>query len=861
MAIHRALYASLLFTAAFLSPSWSETLRLKAGDVDASLLAREGTGSLHVVQFTRPVRDADRDALEARGARVLAYLPDHAFVVRAAPDVFEGLASLSGVGARGALPAAWRLAPELGARAGVAHVTIDLWADADPEKVASELAEGGLEVRAVFSSHGLRRLLAAGHPEELERAAAHAAVAFIAPQPTLTLRNDDATWVLQSNVDGSRPIWDRGLHGQGQVIGNIDGPLDVNSCYFDDGGAAPGPGHRKLVAYRSRSGFGDDGHGTHTAGTMAGDDGTWGAPDHGDGHAFAAKISFTNVYDVDGSGSAPSNLKDALVAAHADGARVHGNSWGDDGTTAYTSWCQDIDAFTWENEDSLVVFAVTNGSNLKSPENAKNVLAVGATKKGAAADQHCSGGRGPTNDGRRKPELFAPGCSTRSATAGVGCGTRTSTGTSMACPAVSGAALLARQYFTEGWYPSGAKVPADARVPSGALLKALLVSGAVDMSAISGYPNDREGWGRVHLERSLHFAGDTRGLVVLDDPRRPAGLADAELRSYALVVEEGTEPLRVTLAFSEPPAALLASAATVNDLDLELLSPSGVLYRGNVTDGEGSSLPGGDADPRNNLEQVLLDAPEPGRWTARVVARQVVEGPQGFALLATGDTHPRFGAQLVHQSERLLDAAPLGNDDGALDPGETATLAVTLRNSGDGPATAVTARLEGADSAFLRIGRDESAFPGLGASASAESQAPHFELTLLPNAPCGQTLAFTLVADAAEISSPQRSPFTLSVGGGDACVPLTCPDAAPVDEVEELLVHREDADLVFAWNALADAAGYHVLRADAVEFGAPLLVGRSDGALSLRAPGEAGVDATLTHYLVRGTNSCHWEGP
>ena len=33
-------------------------------------------------------------------------------------------------------------------------------------------------------------------------------------------------------------------------------------------------------------------------------------------------------------------------------------------------------------------------------------------------------------------------------------------GTSMACPAVSGAGLLVRQYFTDGFYPTGAKVPA-----------------------------------------------------------------------------------------------------------------------------------------------------------------------------------------------------------------------------------------------------------------------------------------------------------------------------------------------------------------------------------------------------------------
>lgn len=45
----------------------------------------------------------------------------------------------------------------------------------------------------------------------------------------------------------------------------------------------------------------------------------------------------------------------------------------------------------------------------------------------------------------------------------------------MATPIVAGTLLLVRQYFVEGWYPSGAKRAANAVVPSGSLMKAVLL--------------------------------------------------------------------------------------------------------------------------------------------------------------------------------------------------------------------------------------------------------------------------------------------------------------------------------------------------------------------------------------------------
>lgn len=764
-------------------------LWLKAGRFDP----RNATGSNHppadleldeaavahatvrLLQFQAMPDFATRLAVEAAGGKVLAYLPEQSFVVRVEAGALLRLRALPGLRWDGVVQPIWKLAPDLGTRPitdrsrradGRLLAVIELWPDSDAWMTAGTLEAAGIEISAVWTNDRLRRLLVRASLPQLHQAVRLDDVAFIEEAPEPTLRNDGGSWVVQTNVPNLRSIWDHGIHGEGQVLGNIDGALDLNSCYFNDGGRDPGPVHRKVVAYRSSSGRGADSHGTHTNGTMAGDRGTFGAWDAGDGHAFAAKISFGNLDDINGSGSAPSNLLQALSNAHSDGARVHSNSWGDDGTRQYTSWSKDIDDFSWQFEDSLVMFAVSNGGIATTPENAKDVFAVGASDREANANNHCSGGTGPTIDGRRKPEIYAPGCSTVSAASGQSCNTRSLTGTSMASPAVTGAAGLVRQYFTEGWYPSGTKQPTDALIPSGALMKAVIVSGAQDMTGVGGYPSNQEGWGRVNLERSLFFDGDVRRLVVLADLRRAEGLQAAQSASYSVVVNSATEPLRITLAFTDPPATLLAADPVINNLNLKVTAPNGTTtYWGNNTNGNGESVAGGTPDAKNNLEQVLLTTPAVGNYTVEVLAAAVPQGPQGFALVATGDLLAPAGAAVAlrHSAHRLLDSPPLGNNDATLDPGETITLPVTLENRGSQSATSVTGSLSADHPEVIRVTRTKATWPTIASRASAESLAPHFEVTAAPAATCGQTVRFTVTASA-DATEPTASDFTVEIG-------------------------------------------------------------------------------------------------
>jgi hypothetical protein len=71
------------------------------------------------------------------------------------------------------------------------------------------------------------------------------------------------------------------------------------------------------------------------------------------------------------------------------------------------------------------------------------------------------------------------------------CGTVVMSGTSMA-PAIAAAGAMVRQYYQDGWYPTGTKVSGNGFIPTGALIKATLLNGTVDMTGISGYPGTKK---------------------------------------------------------------------------------------------------------------------------------------------------------------------------------------------------------------------------------------------------------------------------------------------------------------------------------------------------------------------------------
>jgi hypothetical protein len=600
----------------------------------------------YLVQFRSTIHPSWRDAIRARGIEVQSYFPENALLVRAHPEAASALRALPFVRAVLEQAPLLRLDPDLLARLeapwrpeegdAATEVLVELVDATHLTAVIQAIQTHGGEVtEAVADSWLIRARVPAAATRLL---AARSDVAFVGPAPTLRLFNDDSRWVVQSGITQSRrtPIWDHGLLGEGQIVAVADTGLHVDSCFF--------AGDDKVVGYQDfgSTGIGDpNGHGTHVAGSIAGDRLANGAYDTHDGMAPAARLFIQDLgaYSWGGLRAVPSDLGRLLGPAYDRGARLHNNSWGSD-DSRYDSLARSLDVWVANNPDMLVLVAAGNSGpssgTVGTPATAKNVIAVGAARGGTSANEIASfSSRGPTADGRLKPLLTAPGQSITSALTGQDCSVTRQSGTSMASPTLAGVAALARQYFMAGYYPSGRARQADAFEPSAALLKATLVAGAQAMTGSSAgtFPNQTQGFGRVNLDDSLYFEGDaaSRRLWVAEEP---SGLAVGEEATFELEVQSGGD-LKIALTWTDLAGATGSSLALVNDLDLVVEGPQGT-FHGNVF-ANGQSQVGAEVSDRRNVEELVFVPGAPaGLYRVRVVAHNVPQGRQAFALAAVG---------------------------------------------------------------------------------------------------------------------------------------------------------------------------------------------------------------------------------
>jgi hypothetical protein len=255
--------------------------------------------------------------------------------------------------------------------------------------------------------------------------------------------------------------------------------------------------------------------------------------------------------------------------------------------------------------------------------------------------------RGPTADGRIKPDIVAPGTNIISTLSQKGAASHLwgyfspdyafDGGTSIAAGFVSGAAMLARQ-----WYQDRQGV-----TPSAALIKATLLNSAADLTPgqygidkfreVPERPNNAEGWGRLDVAMALHPPAPL-SVGFADSP----GLKTGESRTFLLRVTEGEQPLRTLLVWSDYAGAPDAGIALVNDLDLEVTTPSGEVFRGN-----------GGGDRRNNVEGVSWPSAEPGVYRFSVKGYNVPQSPQPFALTTLGATGRLIGPGDVDGDQRF----------------------------------------------------------------------------------------------------------------------------------------------------------------------------------------------------------------
>lgn len=538
-----------------------------------------------------------------------------------------------------------------------------------PEIVRVASALGGTQISYSWGASGNVRVEL--DKDKLGLLARDTGVMFIDRFVQPYVFNDLARWVVQSGDTDTfaTPIHDHGLYGTGQTVTLGDTGIDfMHPAFWDPDNTTPGPGARKVTDYyegcSSNCDLNDNGinHGTHTSGSVGGDDGTWhvydgdatgsnGTNGPHDGQAFDAFIQMQDLSN-DGFFVYFDSITELWQMAVDRDSWIHSNSWGSCCAT-YIQEAADTDNFVWNNQDFLVVFAAGNsGSGLGSINPfsvAKNVIAAGATVNGIGLQNVADfSSRGPSADGRIKPDIMAPGVSVWSAEGldpgGDGTQYFQLSGTSMATPTIAGSMALIRQYFMDGWYPTGSKTPGNGFTPSAALIKATAINSAREMTGTGAYgsgqnfyPNDNQGFGRLTLDDALAFEGDTRGLSI-DDNR--AGINTGGSVSYGLAIGDASLSVEITLVWSDYPGAAFCGVCLVNDLDLTVTAPDGTVYVGNqyvgANPGESEPNPAG-SDHLNNVESVLVITDvQAGLWTVNVAGNDIPNGPQSYAIVMTG---------------------------------------------------------------------------------------------------------------------------------------------------------------------------------------------------------------------------------
>jgi hypothetical protein len=622
----------------------------RQGDPELPGVLRASQGDVWLVQLMAPIREQVKEGLRRVGVELYDYVPNNAFICRVPAGREEIVLKTGAAVWVGRYHPAYKISTRLLGVSGRLEVRVlgFPWASG-PELVAA-LREVGMDVadwaadplnvtvRGVIEAQSITRVAGLQHVYYLEE--------WIRP----TLQNHQAQWVMQTNAYPNRRLWDVGLKGQGQVLSTSDSGILTTHDMFRDPDVPIAdwgdyPTHRKIVAYiqgNANATFGDGPspywHGTYTGGSACGDDSYVGGTQPYDGMALLCRNYFVDLGDSTGGFYGPTSMwwmfNQGYFGNEGGRAFIHSMSWisGTDG--AYTGSDRAADNWMWYHRDGALFVSAGNDAAVctGSPGNAKSIVTVGACKNGYGSSLYCTWcSHGPTQDGRIKPDILAPGEFVWSSEGPGNATYHAGGGTSISCPILASTAAQVRQYFTDGWYPTGTPVPGNAVHPSGALLKAVVLNGGDEQ--FSGYtvPSNYIGWGRTCLDSVLYLAGDARGLGVVDDT---TGVQTGHVRSHQYDVQAG-DKLEVTLAWTDYRASVGANPCIVNDLDLEVQAPNGCIYKGNVY-AAGQSQVGGSYDRLNTVEGVhLYDAPA-GTYTVRVTAYDVPVGPQPYALVVTG---------------------------------------------------------------------------------------------------------------------------------------------------------------------------------------------------------------------------------
>lgn len=518
-------------------------------------------------------------------------------------------------------------------------------------------------------SHAWVMTQLAGTPVTYHNANSHRITAWVKPELIVSLVSN--TFVCAAELVDDKPVHDNNVErtdhrnnwmAQDFTSGRHYNGTGVSVMLQDDGIIGPHVDYTgRLIQQYITSNFGD--HGDHCAGIIMGG-GNKDPLTRGNGWG-------ANLYVYEAS---PYQGYDSIYNHYtSNGIVITSTSYSDGCNAGYTTLAQTLDQQTWDMPNLIHVFSAGNmgtsdcgygagsswGNITGGHKHSKNSIAVGNL---TYLDQIAgSSSRGPVHDGRMKPEVCAVGTSVYSTIDTHDYALKS--GTSMSCPAVSGT--------FSNMYQAYKTLNGNVNPPSG-LMKSILMNTCDDLG--NAGPDFIYGYGRINARKAIQ--------PIEQQMYVQGSVSNSGTNTHTINVPSGVGELKVMLYWHDYPAAVNAAVALVNNLNVQVTTPSSSVinpwildYTPNVSNLNAVAVRG--TDIRNNHEQVTIANPTAGAYTVTVNGASVPQGPQTY-----------FISWYFEPSNELVLTYPNGGE--GFVPGETETVRWDAQSSSAGFSLAYT---------------------------------------------------------------------------------------------------------------------------------------------------------------------------
>lgn len=623
-------YALLIHNKTFELPENKGKIKIQCGVSKNEVF----NGIMHVyIQFYTLPSNEEKKAFEEKGVHFLSYIPNNTYVCAIAKNVLKNISDtnlrsislidsknkLNPVLSNSELPP-WALKPN-----NQIDLMVFYYADLKHEEVRAALTKNKYYI--VSESEAMHHFQIRVKTDAIHKVATHCFLSYIDPERAPATpeneveRANHRSYAIDNNLTGSN-----GLHYDG---------TGVNVAVGDDGIIGP------HIDYTGRANqtwvttnIGD--HGDHVCGILAG---AGNLNPKAKGAAPGCSLFIYRPYE---------NINNLPAHYGLYKIRITSLSYGQGCNAGYTSDANSLDEMMRIYPAAISVFSAGNSGNTNcNYQNAgvtgwgnitggmktgKNVIAVANLWNTDSVDVTSS--RGPASDGRIKPDISSVGTNVFSTISTNNYSNNS--GTSMACPAISGVMAQLYQAF---------RVNNNAQDPTGALMKGILLNTADDIG--NPGPDYKYGFGRVNALRALH--------VIENKSYLEESVSNQDTMRLKFAVPANVKKVKIMLYYADKEAANGASKALVNDLNMVVLDRWGRAYYPWVLNPAPNSntlnAPATQKiDSLNNMEQVTIDNPEPGLTFVFVNGFSVPFGPQNFYIIY----------DFIYDSLKLV--YPLGND-------------------------------------------------------------------------------------------------------------------------------------------------------------------------------------------------------